>query len=367
MPLEYKWLIDRGSGFVPVTSWSTIESFTWTPSTPSNNYQVGVWARSRGNTRDAAEASASMPFAISAPTPVRGVTIVADKTAPQVAGTSIRFTATPSGGAAALEYKWMIFDGSPTWKMNAWTTSNTFTWTPSAPRPDYAIRVWVRSYGSTKDEPEADTYIAFPIDAPVPALVKTVTLTANKPAPQTLGASITFTAIASGGAAPVQFKFLQYDGSPTWRHLTGWTTSNTFTWTPSSANQHYVIRVWARSSGSTKDEPEVEEQVSFPISSNIPAPVSGVTIRTNRPSPQLAGTTIVATATVTGGAAPHTFRWLIHDGVSWKVVTGWTTSNTFSWTPTTANPSHFIGVWVRGAGNTKEEPEATWSLPFVIR
>jgi hypothetical protein len=367
MPLEYKWLIDRGSGFVPVTTWSTIDSFTWTPSTPNPQYRVGVWARSGGNTKDAAEASASMPFAITQPTPLRGVTIAADKPAPQVAGTSIQFTATASGGAAPLEYKWMIFDGSPTWKMNGWTASNRFTWTPSTPRPDYAIRVWVRSHGSTREEPEADTYIAFPIDAPVPVLVKSVTLGTNKPAPQILGASISFTAMASGGVAPVQYKFLLYDGSPTWRHLTGWTTSNTFMWTPSSANQHYAIRVWARSSNNAKDEPEAEAQFSFPIDSNVPTPISGVTLATNKPSPQVAGTTIVATATVRGGAAPYTFRWLVHDGVSWKVVTGWTTSNTFTWTPTRPNSGHFIGVWVRSAGNTKEEPEATWSLPFVIK
>lgn len=370
-PLEYKWLLDDGNGWRAVTAWSTIDSFTWTPGTANDRYRVGVWARSRGNSEDQAEASASTAFVITSPpgVPVQAVTLSADKRAPQLVGTSITFSATPTGGSSPVEYKWFLYDGSPRWQpLTGWSTSPTFVWTPTTANANWGIRVWARANGSTREEPQAQAETLFPIETPPPVVVHSVTLAANRAAPQPKGTSITFTAAASGGVSPVQYKFLLYDGSPTWQPLTGWTTSPAFTWTPSAGNSDYAIRVWARGSGSTRDEPEAEAQILFPITAPVIGPVSSVRLSTDRVAPQPAGTLITATATVTGGGvAPFQYRWLIHDGVSWKPVTGWTTSNKYGWKPTVSNPSHFIGVWVRSAGNNRDEAEATWSLPFPIR
>lgn len=369
-PLEYKWLIDDGNGWQSVTGWSTIDSFTWTPGAANDRYRVGVWARSSGNSQDKAEASASSAFVITVPpgVPVQAVTLSADKTAPQFVGTSITFSATPTGGSSPVEYKWFLYDGSPRWQpLTGWSTSPKFVWTPTAANANWGIRVWARANGATKEEPQAQAETLFPIQTPPPVVVRSVTLAANKAAPQMRGTPITLTAASSGGVSPVQYKFLLYDGSPTWQPLTGWTTSPAFTWTPSAGNSDYAIRVWARGNGSTRDEPEAEAEIRFPITAPYTGPVSAVKLTTDRVAPQPAGTLIIATATVMGGVAPYEFRWLIHDGVSWKPVTGWTTSNKYGWKPTAPNASHFIGVWVRSAGSTREEPEATMSLPFGIR
>jgi hypothetical protein len=44
----------------------------------------------------------------------------------------------------------------------------------------------------------------------------------------------------------------------------------------------------------------------------------------------------------------------------------WTTSNTYTWTPTTAG-SYQLGVWVRNSGSTADTWEVYGTLPFTVR
>jgi len=72
-------------------------------------------------------------------------------------------------------------------------------------------------------------------------------VTPDKTAPQTVGTTVTFTATATGGTAPYQFKWwLNTDGGPVWTLLQDWSTSNTLMWTPTVANSGYQIATWVR-------------------------------------------------------------------------------------------------------------------------
>ena len=367
-PVEYKWMVYDGSPtWQQPTGWTTKNTFTWTPTTAFGEYEIRVWARSIGATKDEPQADVRMSFAVQTPAPVlvTAATLSASKTAPQTAGTAITLMAGSSGGVAPVQYKFLLYDGSPNWQhVTGWTSSNVFSWKPTSANADYAIRVWARSGTSTADAPEAEAQLNFPITAVPRFAVSSVTLDANKTAPQNVGTPVTFYAAAAGA---VQYKFLVYDGSPTWTFVTNWTSNGTFTWTPASANSGYRVRVWARSALSTTDAPEAEAEVGFAINGVTAPPVTGVTLTTNKPAPQPSGTAVVATATVTGGSTALQYRWLIHDGTQWNIVTGWSSSNTFTWTPTAANEGHFIGVWVRNAANTNGDAEATRSLPFPIK
>jgi hypothetical protein len=407
---QYKFLLYDGTPtWQFLTPWTTQNTFTWTPTSANPSYQMRVLVRRATSTSDDWEADTRIVFPIAiapttpapapppstAPAPAPGstrvtaVTMTADKTAPQAAGTSIRFTAAAVGGTA--HYKFLLYDGTPTWQfLTAWTTQNTFTWTPSSANPSYQMRVLVRSASSTSDNWDADYLIPFPIGtaaaAPAPVTVSArptaVTIAADKAAPQAAGTSITFTAAAVGGTA--HYKFLLYDGTPTWQFLTGWIPQNSFTWTPTSANPSYQMRVLVRSASSTSDNWDADARVAFPITSAsvttapivtapstiTPAPakkIHAVTLSTNKLAPQTAGATITVVATPSGGSSTLQYRWLIHDGGSWKTVTDWVSSNTFAWTPTVTNPNHFIGVWVRNAANSSGGAEATASIPYAIK
>jgi hypothetical protein len=92
----------------------------------------------------------------------------------------------------------------------------------------------------------------FPIMGPAGLTV--TNLAADKPSPQSLGLAVLFTAAASGGTAPLQFKWWVFDGS-VWSVAQDWSTSNSFNWIP-AAGGDYIIGVWARSSGNTADAAE---------------------------------------------------------------------------------------------------------------
>ena len=88
-----------------------------------------------------------------------------------------------------------------------------------------------------------------------PTLLLTVTgLSANRTSPQAVGTAIVFSAIASGGIAPYQFKWW-IDNGTTSTVGQQWSASNMFTWTPTSPSSSYSVRVWARNAGSAADAP----------------------------------------------------------------------------------------------------------------
>ena len=74
--------------------------------------------------------------------------------------------------------------------------------------------------------------------------------------------------------------------------------------------------------------------------------------------PQLSGTTVTFIASAAGGTAPYQFQWWLWDGATWTVVEDWSTGNTFAWTPSTPNPNYAVGVRVRSAGSTTDQPDS---------
>jgi probable HAF family extracellular repeat protein len=201
---------------------------------------------------------------------VSSVTMAADRTAPQVAGTTVTFTASAAGGVAPVQFRFSVHDGSISTVVQDWSASASFTWTPSTPNASYTITVAARSAGNTQDVPESVATMAFPIQAAVPvSRVSSVTLTANKRAPEKAGTSVTFTASATAGAAPVEFKFRVFDGTA-WTVARDWSTMATFSWTPTAPNSAYRVSVWARSSGVTADAPEASAEMAFAINGKAP-------------------------------------------------------------------------------------------------
>lgn len=409
-PYEYKWVTSNGSGWV-YGNWTNSNTLSWTPTNTSQYHRVSVWVRSYGATADVAEAAAESYYtisgdAVSTPPPTTtsptttspttsptakatAVSISSNLPAPQSVGTTITWTATPTGGVAPHQYQWWIYDGVA-WTETAWSTSNTYAWTP-ARVSDYArVSVWVRSAGSTASIYEASTEKYFAIKAatttttaPPPATttptarVSSVALTTNLAAPQPAGTTITWTATPTGGAAPHQYKWMAFDGA-TWT-TSQWTTSNTYAWRPTAAAQFARVAVWVRSAGATADLYEASAEkyftVTAPTTTSSPPPptttaptakVTSVSISANMVAPQPLGTTVTWTAIPVGGVGPHQYQWHAFDGTTWT-ATAWSTSNTFAWKPAKASPYARVSVWVRSAGNTANIYEASTETYFAIK
>jgi hypothetical protein len=228
--------------------------------------------------RDAAGNTATDTLTVSFSAPLTLTNLTPNMAAPQPVGTSIRFSATAVNGTAPYSYKWWVFDGANWTILQNWSASNIYTWTPSAANSAYRVAVWVRGAGSTADSydnPAANGSVAFPVSpAPVGTPLTLTGLTASLPAPQPVGTAITFTATASGGTAPYQYKWYVYDGR-SWIVMQNWSTSNTWTWTPRSANRKTRVAVLVRNAGSTVDSydnPAASGSIEFPITSSWTRP-----------------------------------------------------------------------------------------------
>lgn len=286
---------------------------------------------------------------------VTGVSLSANKVAPQGVGTSITFTATPTGGAAPHQYRWFVYDGTTWTPLTAWGSSQSYTWTPSTANASYLVRASVKSAWNTGLFESFDT-----MSFAVRPVVSAVSLSANKASPQGTGTSITFTASASGGVAPYQYRWFLHNGT-VWTPLTNWGSSNTHTWTPTVANAAYQVRVAARSAWNTTSPENIATQAFV-----IRPVVTAVSLSANKTAPQGTGSSITFTAAASGGQAPYQYRWFVFDGTTWTGLTAWGSSNTYTWTPTVANTAYQIRAAARGSWNTGLF-EAFGTVSYAIR
>jgi hypothetical protein len=269
-PYQYKWLIGDGPSATVAANWSPLNAFVWTPSSP-NTHRISVWVRSAGNGADAAEATASHMFPIvdagnASPAPVSTVTLSPNKVAPQTPGTTITWTAAPSGGTAPFVYKWFVSDGTVWSTVANWASSPSFSWTPAVANAQHRVRVWVKRAGNSADQPEAVAEQGFVISASTPPVTGTavtaVTLTANKPSPQPAGSTVVFTATALNGVAPLQYQWWVFDGAQ-WTAASGWVSINTLRWQRNTPGTYYQVSVRVRSAGSTNAQGEATATVHY--------------------------------------------------------------------------------------------------------
>src|SRR5439155_22209474 len=104
---------------------------------------------------------------------------------------------------------------------------------------------------------------------PVPVTLNPITT--DRPSPQDVGTTITFSAAATGGTAPYQYKWWLWNGSA-WNVVQDWSPSATFVWTPAVANPNYQLIAWIRSAGDTADLFESYTQFAFAITAPRPKP-----------------------------------------------------------------------------------------------
>ncbi len=221
-------------------------TYSWTPTAAdAGAYQIGVYVR------DASNHWASLftgVFQIIG-TPLTISSLTANQAFPFTAdgGTAIAWTAAAAGGASSLQYRFVRYrqsTGTVT-TVQALSTNNTYAWTPSpADAGLYQIGVYVRD--ATGHWASLFTALVQIIGQPL----SITSLTANQAFPFTADgvASITWTASATGGVAPLSNRFVRFN------QATGITTivqalgaSNAYSWTPGPGDAGlYQIGVYVR-------------------------------------------------------------------------------------------------------------------------
>ena len=214
---------------------------------------------------------------------------------PVTVGTPITWTATASGGTPPLQYQfWRFTDGVGWTVAQAYGSSNSYTWFPVA--GTHALQVWVRSSGSS------NTYDAWLGTGNFTVLAPTARLTSFSsdvafPAP--FNVPITFTASATAGSTPVEYKFWRYTSTTGWTVARDYSSANTFTWYPPAGSN--AVQVWVRAVGYTASYQDWMSTDMFDVV--VPSPRLA-TIQANVAFPAAPTTSITWTATASGGTGP---------------------------------------------------------------
>lgn len=168
--------------------------------------------------------------------------------------------------------------------------------------------------------------------------------------PEGAGSPASWIATASGGTAPVQYRFwLRNDSAGTWTLLQDYSGASSAAWTPATPGT-YSVQVWARSSGSGAAWEDWRNSascvVSAPSITSVSVKPSGVTY---------VGDTRTWAAAAAGGRPPLEYRFWLFDvrSAAWRILQDYSTAASAAWTPTEPG-SYSMQVWVRSTGSAAE-------------
>jgi hypothetical protein len=369
-PYQFKWWVSNGSSWQVAQDWGSSATFNWVP-TEAGDYLVAVWARSnsaRGNSYETL-AQAAYTISTTAPTaPLSVSSVTSNLASPQVAGTTVTFTAAATGGTAPYQFKWWVYDGS-SWRVaQNWASSATLNWRPTA-AGNYMVAVWARNSGVTVEASQAMGQVFYTITsaptAPRPAPLAVSGLTSNVSSPRMLGTTVTFSATTTGGTAPYQFRWWVFDGS-SWRLGQDWSAASTFNWRPTNGGD-YLVAVWARSSGTKGNSAEAIAQTAFTIATTaLVQPLAITSFTGSLASPQAAGSAVTFSTAASGGQGPYEFKWWIFDGTTWRVGQNWSSSPTFTWRPSAAG-EYTVAIWARNAGVKVDASQALAQMTYTVK
>ncbi len=349
---QYKfWLRSPAGVWNVVQDYTTATTFSWNTATYApGTYLIGVWVID-ANSSFSYDAYAFGTFTVQQPV-CASTNLAPDVGSPQAVGTTINFTAAALG-CPSPRFQWWVRDVAGNWQIAVpFATGNTFAWnTTGLTDGTYQIGVWARQAYSTA------SYEAFAFDTYTLTVshCTSVSLGLDKTSPQTIGAGITMTPVATGCPSP-EYRFYVRDNAGTWHIVQDFGLGTTYNWTtapPVSTNNPgtYLLGVWARQPGSANSY----DAFAFVTFSLISGTTCTVNIAGDKLSPQAVGSGAVTwTATATAlncpsGPLKYQF-WVNPPGGTWGIVQPFSTTSTFAWTGASAG-TYQIGVWVKQAGS----------------
>ena len=354
--VEYQfWRFSAATGAWTIAeAWNSDNHFVWAPtSAEMGTYSLQVWARNAGSTNAYDAWLGTSSFTITNRMP-SVATFTANVAFPRQFNTNIRWTVTPSGGLGPLFYRfWRYSFSLGTWSIvQDYGTSNVYNWTPTAGDVgQYALQVWIRNNGSSTAYDGAGNYGTFDIIGPPPRITS---VSANTPLPAPAGAPITFTTVATGGIAPLQYKYWLYSvAQGAWSVVQDYSPNSSWTWTPpANGAGSYYLQVWVRNAGESVAYDVYYASGAFTITSPNPLTVNSLNVSPGLP--RQVGSIVQWAALAAGGAQPFQYKFWRYSYAtgSWTMVQDYTGSNLYIWNTQPSDAGDYaMQVWVRNAGS----------------
>ena len=329
------WVKKDGNENGVKSGWSTEKTFSYAP-TAAGTYTVLVSVRYKENTTERPELTGgSVTVSATAPAALSVTGVKANKTTAGI-GETITWTATATGGSGTLQYYFNLYKDGTKIKSQAYGTAKTFSYTPTE-AGSYKVRVYVKDSAGTKVNKLSTAVTVTSAIAPAISSIKADKTSAAA------GEKITWTAKASGGTGTLQYFFFLYKDGVKIKSRS-YSTSNTFSYTPTEAGS-YKVKVYV------KDSAEAKSYKTSAAVTVTTGPLAIVSVKAEKTSASV-GEKITWTATASGGSGTLQYYFnLYKDGTKIK-SRSYSTSNTFSYTPTEAG-TYRVKVYVKDAEGTK--------------
>ena len=313
-----------------------------------------------------------VPLVIHAITPALSqlsMEVTMDATSPVIPGVIVTFSANATGGSGNYEYYYKLYDpNSKLWSVEqVYGSNNIWRWdTNGLEQGNYTIEVRARNKGTNV---AYDVYKHFNMSiSPNPITYLDVAI--DHASPQITGTTVICTASASGGSGTFEYYFSYYNpDTGSWTVAQAYSNNNVWRWDTTGLKPgDYIIEVRARNAGAN---------VAYGINKRIfysiipippPPPATGVTLMTDKISPQVQGTVVTFTAAATGGSGNYEYFYTMLDPVTGKWITGQAYSGNAVWTWNTAGANtgtYVIQVWARSVGSTASY-EASKGVNYTI-
>jgi hypothetical protein len=361
------WTILQAYGPASSTAWNTTGLATGT-------YYFDAWAKQSGSSVGTFEAhlapNPTYTLQIPPPPPCTSVTWnPPTPPAPQAPGAAVTLSGVASGCSNPQYEFWIQPPGGGWTILQAYGTANSISWnTTGQPTGTYYFDLWVRQSGSAASW---DAHLA-----PSPSYVLSagspctgVTWNApSPPSPQKPGASVTFSAIATGCSNPVYEFWVQAPGGP-WTVFQAYGSAGSASWnTTGLATGTYYFDAHVKQSGSSASwEAHLSPNPTYALQAGPPC--TSVTWSPPSPaSPQKAGTPVTFSATASGCPDAIYEFWIQAPGGAWTILQAYSTSSTVTWNTTGLAPGTYnFDVWVKESGSTADweahlAPNPTYTL-----
>jgi Y_Y_Y domain len=356
-PVEYQFWLHSASGQWTSTSYSSSNTFTFTP-LQTGTYIVQVWARNAGSTNALDSYRSSGAFAV-LPASMTVTALVPNQQLPLAAGAPVTWTVNAVGGTGTAEFRfWLYSLAAGTWTLaRDYAASPSWTWTlPQAGQ--YAIQVWGRSSGSTAAYDAWRGTGNFSVGPAVPAKP---TIAVSPELPASAGHVLRWTAATTGGRQPLQYQFWLFSQrTGAWTLEQAWSASNTWNWRPIEAGS-YSLQVWVRSAGSSAAWEAWSSSGAITI---VPAPITAQGVSALPAFPAAPGTLAQFTAIASSGTPPLQYQFWGLSGSTWTLLRDYGPNRTFAWTLTEG--THAVEAWVRSAGSTAAREAFASTGPFDV-
>ena len=345
-----------------VRDWSTDPTWTW-PTTPADagTSEIKVQVRDGLHSSPAGwDDDAGALFTVRRQNlPPTLISLGSDKPSSQKAGTPVTWTAIATDpDMEPLLYRFWLKGPSTgnSWKIvQDWSYKNQWTWA-SLPSDGgaYTVYVYVRD-GWHNPETGYDSAVGAPfILAPNQPPVLTA-LKSDRLSPQGAGTPVKWTAAAiDADKDPIYYRFWLKGPSTgnVWQIAQDWSLANQWTWSsmPNDGGA-YTVYVYARDGWHYPDTGyDSALGSSYQLISNQPPVLTA--LKSDRPSPQGAGTPVKWTATASDADKDPLYYqfWLKgpSTGNVWRIVQSWSAKNQWTWSSAPTDAGNYrVYVYVR--------------------